>query len=81
MYAIFEDGSHQYRVREGDTIVVDRRDGENGAAKRSSLISVGSSLPIHFTEYGGLETMASKGRSSAKCGSSKVLPSWMLNLS
>ncbi|WP_435020543.1 50S ribosomal protein L21 [Tundrisphaera sp. TA3] len=24
-YAIFEDGSHQFRVSEGDTIVVDRR--------------------------------------------------------
>jgi large subunit ribosomal protein L21 len=31
MYAIFEDGSHQFRVREGDTIVVDRRDGEPGS--------------------------------------------------
>ena len=30
MYAIFEDGSHQFRVREGDRIVVDRRDGEPG---------------------------------------------------
>lgn len=30
MYAIFEDGSHQFRVHEGDTIVVDRRDGEPG---------------------------------------------------
>ena len=30
MYAIFEDGSHQFRVREGDPIVVDRRDGETG---------------------------------------------------
>lgn len=30
MYAIFEDGSHQYRVRAGDKIVVDRRAGENG---------------------------------------------------
>ena len=30
MYAIFEDGSHQFRVREGDTIVVDRRDGARG---------------------------------------------------
>ncbi len=30
MYAIFEDGSHQFRVREGDRIVVDRRDGEAG---------------------------------------------------
>jgi len=30
-YAIFEDGSHQFRVREGDTITVDRRDGEPGS--------------------------------------------------
>jgi large subunit ribosomal protein L21 len=30
MYAIFEDGSHQFRVREGDKIVVDRREGEPG---------------------------------------------------
>lgn len=30
MYAIFEDGSHQFRVHEGDTIVVDRRAGELG---------------------------------------------------
>lgn len=28
MYAIFEDGSHQYRVRKGDTIVVDHRPAE-----------------------------------------------------
>jgi large subunit ribosomal protein L21 len=30
MYAIFEDGSHQFRVREGDRIRVDRRDGKPG---------------------------------------------------
>jgi large subunit ribosomal protein L21 len=30
MYAIFEDGSHQFRVREGDRIRVDRRDGKTG---------------------------------------------------
>ncbi len=30
-YAIFEDGSHQFRVSEGDTITVDRRDGEPGS--------------------------------------------------
>jgi large subunit ribosomal protein L21 len=30
MYAIFEDGSHQFRVKEGDRVVVDRRDGERG---------------------------------------------------
>src|SRR3954465_7293878 len=30
MYAIFEDGSHQFRVSEGDKIVVDRREGEPG---------------------------------------------------
>jgi large subunit ribosomal protein L21 len=31
MYAIFEDGSHQFRVREGDRLVVDRREGDPGA--------------------------------------------------
>jgi large subunit ribosomal protein L21 len=31
MYAIFEDGSHQFRVREGDRITVDRREGEPGS--------------------------------------------------
>jgi large subunit ribosomal protein L21 len=31
MYAIIEDGSHQYRVREGDRIRVDRRDGKAGS--------------------------------------------------
>ncbi|RUL87818.1 50S ribosomal protein L21 [Tautonia sociabilis] len=30
MYAIFEDGSHQFRAREGDLITVDRRDGDDG---------------------------------------------------
>ena len=30
-YAIFEDGSHQFRVREGEVITVDRRDGAIGA--------------------------------------------------
>lgn len=30
MYAIFENGSHQYRVQEGDEIVIDRRPGEPG---------------------------------------------------
>src|SRR4051794_39525911 len=31
MYAIFENGSHQYRVSEGDIVTVDRHDGEHGA--------------------------------------------------
>jgi large subunit ribosomal protein L21 len=31
MYAIFEDGSHQFRVQEGDRIVVDRRQGDPGS--------------------------------------------------
>jgi large subunit ribosomal protein L21 len=30
MYAVFEDGSHQFRVSEGDQVVVDRREGEPG---------------------------------------------------
>jgi large subunit ribosomal protein L21 len=31
MYAVFEDGSHQYRVQEGDVVKVDYRDLEAGA--------------------------------------------------
>jgi large subunit ribosomal protein L21 len=31
MYAIFEDGSRQYRVSEGDIVQVDYRDAEKGA--------------------------------------------------
>jgi large subunit ribosomal protein L21 len=30
MYAIIEDGSHQFKVREGDFVRVDRRDGKAG---------------------------------------------------
>ncbi|MEI7683471.1 MAG: 50S ribosomal protein L21 [Planctomycetota bacterium] len=32
MYAIFEDGSHQYRVEEGDVVKVDYRDTQIGAS-------------------------------------------------
>ncbi|HEV3120758.1 MAG TPA: 50S ribosomal protein L21 [Isosphaeraceae bacterium] len=31
MYAIFEVGSHQYRVREGDTLILDLMPGEPGS--------------------------------------------------
>src|SRR6516162_1698909 len=31
MYAVFEDGSRQYRVSEGDVVKVDYRDGEKGS--------------------------------------------------
>jgi large subunit ribosomal protein L21 len=31
MYAIFENGSHQYRVHEGDQVTIDRRPGDPGA--------------------------------------------------
>lgn len=30
MYAVIENGSHQFRVREGDRITIDRRPGEDG---------------------------------------------------
>jgi large subunit ribosomal protein L21 len=32
MYAIFEDGSHQYRVEEGDVVQIDFRDTKVGAS-------------------------------------------------
>jgi large subunit ribosomal protein L21 len=49
MYAIFEDGSHQFRVREGDTIVVDRRDGEPGGEvvfPKVLLLAGGDGAPV-----------------------------------
>lgn len=30
MYAVFENGSHQYRVSEGDLVTIDRQPGEHG---------------------------------------------------
>jgi large subunit ribosomal protein L21 len=30
MYAIIENGSHQYRVSEGDLVIIDRREAEHG---------------------------------------------------
>jgi large subunit ribosomal protein L21 len=32
MYAVFEDGSHQYRVQEGDVVKLDYRDVQVGAS-------------------------------------------------
>ena len=46
MYAIIEDGSHQFRVREGDRIQVDRRDG-----KARQAVSVTGGLVHAHTAY------------------------------
>jgi large subunit ribosomal protein L21 len=48
MYAIFEDGSHQFRVSEGDRIRVDRHEGKAGdelVFSKVLLISGGESSP------------------------------------
>ena len=46
-----------------------------------SLINVALSSPSHLIEYGGLDTMASKGSSSQCCGLIKVSPKAISNLS
>jgi large subunit ribosomal protein L21 len=48
MYAIFEDGSHQFRVSEGDRLVVDRRAGELGSELvfPKVLLVAGSGEPV-----------------------------------
>jgi large subunit ribosomal protein L21 len=48
MYAIFEDGSHQFRVREGDRIAVDRRAGEPGSELvfPKVLLIAGAGAPV-----------------------------------
>ncbi len=38
MYAVFEDGSHQYRVQEGDVVKLDYRDAEVGASLEFSRV-------------------------------------------
>ena len=47
-YAIFEDGSHQFRVHEGDTITVDRRDVEPGSELvfNKVLLIAGDNAPL-----------------------------------
>jgi large subunit ribosomal protein L21 len=48
MYAIIEDGSHQFRVREGDHVRVDHREGKAGdeiVFSRVLLIAGGSDGP------------------------------------
>jgi large subunit ribosomal protein L21 len=53
MYAIFENGSHQFRVQEGDRVTIDRRDGAPGSEvvfERVLLVSGGES-PVIGTPY------------------------------
>ncbi len=49
MYAIIEEGSHQFRIREGDRIRIDRRDGAAGdelVFPKVLLISAEDGSPI-----------------------------------
>ena len=60
-YAIFEDGSHQFRVREGDTITVDRRDGDPGSEvvfNRVLLIAGDGSPSIGYPLLTGAKVVA-----------------------
>ena len=50
-------------------------------AKRGSLMSSGFSSPAHLMEYGGFDTMSSKGSSSQCCGLVRVSSQAMSNLS
>ena len=49
--------------------------------KRGSLINIGLLSPSHLIEYGGLETITSKGSSSQCCGCNKVSSCAISNLS
>ena len=49
--------------------------------KRGSFIRRGSSFPTHLIEYGGLETISSKGSSSQCCGFISVSSQAISNLS
>jgi large subunit ribosomal protein L21 len=53
MYAIFENGSHQFRVSEGDTIIIDRRDAEPGSTIEfpNVLLLAGTDGPVIGTPF------------------------------
>jgi large subunit ribosomal protein L21 len=62
MYAIIEDGSHQYTVREGDHVRVDHRDGKAGEEvvfSKVLLIAGGDGDPtIGLPEVEGARVLA-----------------------
>jgi large subunit ribosomal protein L21 len=61
MYAIFEDGSRQYRVEEGATVVIDYRDAELGQRLELSkvlLLSSGADTQIGQPIVAGARVLA-----------------------
>jgi large subunit ribosomal protein L21 len=61
MYAVFEDGSRQYRVSEGDRVKVDYRDAEAGAQlefKRVLLYQSGDETRIGQPTIEGMRIVA-----------------------
>src|SRR3954470_17622481 len=60
MYAVFTDGSHQYRVSEGDVVKVDFRDLEPGASVEFPsvlLVSNGDDLTIGQPMVAGVKVV------------------------
>jgi large subunit ribosomal protein L21 len=60
MYAVFSDGSHQYRVSEGDVVKVDFRDLEPGASVEFPsvlLVSNGDDLTIGQPMVAGVKVV------------------------
>jgi large subunit ribosomal protein L21 len=61
MYAIFEDGSRQYRVEQGSTVVVDYRETQPGQTlefDRVLMISSGSDTSIGQPVVAGAKVIA-----------------------
>ncbi len=61
MYAVFEDGSRQYKVSEGDLVTVDYRDGEVGTRlefKRVLLYAGGDTTHIGRPTIDGARILA-----------------------
>ena len=60
MYAVFEDGSRQYRITEGDVVKVDYREAEPGANVEFGnvlLYSNGDNLKIGQPLVGGMKVV------------------------
>ena len=59
MYAVFEDGSHQYRVSEGDVVQLDYRDAEIGSRLEFQrvLLCKGADLQIGKPTVAGVRVV------------------------
>lgn len=51
MYAVIKAGAHQYRVTEGETLNIDRQQGQVGDKVKFEVLMLGGSTPVFGTPH------------------------------